>query len=202
MIRRRLLRAAFGALVLIASVTVSEVAHAQRPDSGAVRPRAGRLGRGNAARIEQRQQQRANRPLTPRQQLLQQRVRQAFNGVVRRQLNLNDDQVKRLGDVDRQYQIQRNQVNRDEREARLGLKAALEDTSRTPDQARVDDYMSRLLKAQHRRAEILEAEQKDLSAFLTPVQRAKYFALRDQLTRRIQEIGQDSTGRGGARRPE
>jgi hypothetical protein len=198
---RHVLHAAFGALIATASVTLSDVAHAQRPDSGAVRPRAGRLGRGNAARIEQRQQ-RANRPLTPRQQLLQQRVRQAFSGVVRRQLNLNDDQAKRLGDVDRQYQIQRNQVNRDEREARLGLKAALEDTSRTPDQARVDDYMSRLLKAQHRRAEILEAEQKDLSAFLTPVQRAKYFALRDQLTRRIQEIGQDSTARGGARRPE
>jgi Spy/CpxP family protein refolding chaperone len=196
--RRGVLHAALGAWIAAASVTVSDTARAQRPDSGAVRPRAGRLGRGNPARVEQR----ANRPLTPRQQLLQQRVRQAFDGVVRRQLSLNDEQVKRLSEVDRQYQVQRNQVNRDEREARLALREALEDSSRTPDQAKVDGYMSRLVKAQHRRAEILEAEQKDLSTFLTPVQRAKYFALRDQLTRRIQEIVQDSIGRGGARRPK
>jgi hypothetical protein len=196
--RRGVLHAALGAWIAAASVTVSETARAQRPDSGAGRPRAGRLGRGSPARVDQR----ANRPLTPRQQLLQQRVRQAFDGVVRRQLSLNDEQVKRLSEVDRQYQVQRNQVNRDEREARLALREALEDSSRTPDQAKVDGYMSRLVKAQHRRAEILEAEQKDLSTFLTPVQRAKYFALRDQLTRRIQEIVQDSIGRGGARRPK
>lgn len=147
-----------------------------------------------------------------RQQALARQIRQTFNGVVKRQLGLNDEQMRRLQQTDNRFQKERNEVGKDERTARLALKAALEDTTAAPDQAKVDDYLSRLVKAQRRRADILEAEQKELSSFLTPVQRAKYFALRDQLVRRIGQLRQDNPGagradapsgrRGGARPPE
>ena len=38
------------------------------------------------------------------------------------------------------------------------------------------------------RTGIREAEQKELGGFLTPLQRAKYQALHDQLNRRVQEM--------------
>ena len=165
-----------------------------------------RRGGGRAERKAARADARAGRAgqpaANPKQQALAKQVRQAFRGVVRKQLALNDEQVKKLNEVDDRFQLQRNEVNRDERQALLALKGALEDTSGNPDQAKVDEYMSRLVKAQHRRADILESEQKDLSGFLTPVQRAKYFALRDQLNRRIAQLRQqDSTAAGRAGRP-
>lgn len=181
---------------LLASSGVATVAAAQTDTAARTRPRAaGRMGRGGrgGGRVEAD-------AMTPRQQALAKQVRQAFSGVVRKQLNLSDDQVKRLDATDLRFQKERNEVGRDERDARVALKNALEDTTSTPDQAKVDEYMSRLVKAQHRRADILEAEQKELSGFLTPVQRAKYFALRDQFTRRVAAMGQD--GRRGGPPPE
>jgi Spy/CpxP family protein refolding chaperone len=132
----------------------------------------------------------------PPRELLR-KVRQAFMGQVRRQLNLTDEQAKRLQDVDRKFEQQRNQLRKDEGDARRALRVALEDTTTAPDPAKVEEYLNRLVKDQHRRADVLEAEQKELAAFLNPVQRAKFFALRDQLARRINEL--QGQGRGGRR---
>jgi Spy/CpxP family protein refolding chaperone len=186
-------------LILGALLASSTVAVAQVDTGAGARPRAGRVGGGRGGRGAARGAA-AGGAVNPRQQALAKQVRQAFSGVVRKQLNLNDDQMKRLDATDQRFQKERNAVGRDERDARVALKAALEDTTGTPDQAKVDDYMSRLVKAQHRRADILEGEQKELSGFLTPVQRAKYFALRDQLTRRVSQMRQD--GRRGGPPPQ
>ena len=137
-----------------------------------------------------------DKPL-PKQQPLQRQVRQAFAGVLRRQLNLNDEQLKKLQDIDVKYQRQRTDVVRDERAARADLRTALGDSSATPDQGKVDGYLTRLIQAQRKRADLLEAEQKELSGFLNPVQRAKYLALREQLQKRIAALRADD-GRGRA----
>jgi Spy/CpxP family protein refolding chaperone len=174
-------------LVAGAMVLIGASAGAQRTDTLRPRARAGRVGgRGRAG---------GPPPDGPRRQMLAREVRQAFQGVVRRQLGLTDEQAKRLEQVDTRYAAQRTEVNKDERSARQSLRAALDDTGTAPDQGKVDDYVNRLLKAQRRKADIQEAEQKDLSAFLTPVQRAKYLGLREQLNQRIQQIARD--GRGG-----
>lgn len=187
-------------------VTVGGAVGAQSRDS---MPPRGRGARGaRAGQLLPNARARAGRDTPPpataanaNQQALARQVRQAFAGVVRRQLSLNDDQARRLQQVDDYYQKQRGEVNKDEREARLALKTALEDSTATPDQAKVDEYMGRLVKAQRRRAELLEAEQKDLSGFLNPVQRAKYVALRDQLNRRIAQLRQQGTAAAPAAAP-
>jgi TolA-binding protein len=185
-----------GLLIAIGSAGASQTASAQR----ATNPRA-------AARKEARQEARAAaKNETPadraaRQQRLAGQVRDAFARVVKQRLNLSDDQARRLKEVDDRYEAQRNDVARDERQARQALRAALaapSGTSGTSDQSAVDGNMARVMKAQRRRSEILEAEQKDLGTFLTPVQRAKYFALRDNLARRIQQVRQN----GGAAKPD
>lgn len=158
---------------------------AQRPDSGTKRPggRGGLRGQPPAER-----------------QLLQRQVRQAFAKAVRRQLNLSDDQMRKLQSVDLKYERQRIALLRDERQARQGLKSTMDDSANV-DQARVDGYLSQLVKAQRTRADLLESEQKELTGFLTPLQRAKYFAMKERLNRRMQELAQQSGGRGAVEPP-
>lgn len=130
-------------------------------------------------------------------QALRREVRQRFAEVVRRQLALTDDQAQRLQQTDTKYQRQRQEIQRDERDARQGLRRMLADTAGTPDATKVDQYISRLVQAQRKRADLLEAEQKDLAGFLNPVQRAKFMALREQLNQRITELNRQGGGRRG-----
>jgi Spy/CpxP family protein refolding chaperone len=152
----------------------------QRSDSGAPRP-GGRGGLRGQPPAEQ--------------QLLQRQVRQAFARAVKRQLNLSDDQMRKLQSVDFKFERQRIALIRDERQARLGLKIAMDDSANV-DQAKVEGYLSQLVKAQRTRADLLESEQKELAGFLNPLQRAKYFSMKERLNRRMQELAQPNGGRG------
>ena len=137
----------------------------------------------------------------PEQQALVRRIRQAFGGVVQRQLNLSSENFAKFQRVDRQFQQQRNQLQRGERQTRLALKAAMEDTG-TVDQAKIAGYLNELTQAQRKRADLIDAEQKELSTFMTPLQRAKLQALREQLNRRIAQMQQQAAaGRRGGKLP-
>jgi Spy/CpxP family protein refolding chaperone len=130
-------------------------------------------------------------------QALARQVRQAFNAVVRRELDLNDEKWRHLQQVEKRYQQQRGQLQRDEREARVGLRTAMEDTARAGgvDEDKISHYLDQLVQAQHRRADLLDAEQKELASFLTPLQRAKYQGLREQLNQRVNAV-RKANGRG------
>jgi len=132
------------------------------------------------------------------QQMLVRRIRQAFGGVVRRQLNLDDAKFQQFTKVDRQFQQQRTQLLRDERQTRLALRAAMQDSTNV-DQAKIAQYLTDLTQGQRKRADLVEAEQKELSSFLTPLQRAKLQGLRENLERRVARMLQQPPpgGRGG-----
>jgi hypothetical protein len=176
-----------GMLLLIATAAGAQVAETA-------------TGRGPAR--QQRRQQQLGRATPNDRQLLQRRVRQAFAGVVQKQLNLNPAQMQTLQRTDQKYEQQRRGVVIDERNARLSLKAAMEDSSGHPDQDKIAESLDQLVRGQRRRAELLEAEQKELSTFLSPLQRAQYFSLKERLTKKLLEVQRDSTvGRGGAAPP-
>ena len=110
---------------------------------------------------------------------------------------MSEEKWQQFDRVDRKFEQQRNQLRRDERQARLGLKAAMEDTANV-DQNKISQYMDQLTQAQRRRAEILDAEQKELAAFLSPLQRAKLLSLREQLNQRVRDMQQGGNrGRRG-----
>jgi hypothetical protein len=67
----------------------------------------------------------------------------------------------------------------------------------SPRQGEISALMDRLIKTQRQRADIQEAEQKELSNYLTPLQRAKYFALEQQIRQRVTQMRQLQQGRGG-----
>jgi hypothetical protein len=179
--QHRLSSLALAAFIAGGSMASAHIAEAQR----ATNPRAARREARAAAKAD------AN---GERRQALAGQVRQRFAQVVKQRLNLNDDQAKRLREVDERYEQQRSDAAREEREARQAIRAALAAPEGSRDQAKVDESMARVMKAQRRRSEILEAEQKELGGFLTPVQRAQYFALRDNLARRIQQMRQNGRG--------
>jgi periplasmic protein CpxP/Spy len=117
---------------------------------------------------------------------------------VRRQLNLDAGKMQQLQRVDQKYEQQRRQVLKSEREARLNLKTAMQDSTGHPDQDKIAQYMDQLVHGQRQRADLLEGEQKELAGFLSPLQRAQYFALKERVTRKLMELRTDSAaGRGG-----
>lgn len=68
---------------------------------------------------------------------------------------------------------------------------------------RVAAALDRLLQVQRSRLDIVAEEQRDLAAFMTPVQRARYAALQEQLRRRVQTMQRRraAAGPGGMARP-
>jgi Spy/CpxP family protein refolding chaperone len=135
----------------------------------------------------------------PRRQALMGQVRQAFARTVRKQLSLTDEQMQSLQRVDVKYEQERRALLRDERQARIGLLAAMADST-SADQSKIARQLDALVQGQRKRADLLDSEQKELSSFLTPLQRAKYFAIKERLNRRLQELTQgDSAGRRGGR---
>ena len=134
-----------------------------------------------------------------RRQALEQRVRQRMAAVVKERLGLSDDQMRRLGEVNRDIEGQRRLLNQQERDLRVGLRAELI-RGDSASQDRVARFVDQLIDVQRRRIDLLSREQRALAAFMTPVQRAQYLAIQDQLRRRMEEM-RGRSRRGGARRP-
>jgi len=172
------------ALAVATALAFSNAAASQLPDSsirraGVVARPGAQAGRGGQvprnARKQQLQQEQAaagvNRPALERQ------IGQAIARNMRRQLNLNDQQMQSLSRVNTKFDVQRRNLLRDERATRQNLKAAMADTV-SPDQNRISQYLDQILQEPHRRADLQAAEQKELSSFLTPLQRAQYLVIK------------------------
>jgi Spy/CpxP family protein refolding chaperone len=127
-------------------------------------------------------------------------VRQAIARAVRKQLKLTDDQMGKLQRSNTKFEQQQRQLLREERATRMNLRTAMADTAK-PDQAKITQYLDQLVQLQRRRADLLESEQKELSEFLSPMQRAQFLALRERITRRIQQL-EGPPGPGGPPLPD
>ena len=150
-------------------------------------------GRPGALTPEQREAARAERrgggegPGVGQRPLLEQQIRERFAGVVRNQLRLDDRQMRQLGDVSRRFEGRRRGLNVRERSARDVLRTEVA-ADRNADNPRVATALQEILSIQKERTAIVEDEDKELANFLTPVQRARWFALQDQFRRRVEEL--------------
>ena len=125
--------------------------------------------------------------------VLEQRLRERVAAITRERLQLDDAQMAKLQAVNARLAPQLAAVAAQERQTRQQLRAQLMLAS--PDQNVVGTLLDSILRLQKQRIALLESEQKDLSAFLTPVQRAKYMALQAQIRRRAEELrGQNARG--------
>lgn len=139
------------------------------------------------------------RPGGPQREELERRFRERSAEIARRQLQLNDEQMSRLRAVNRQFETQRVALFAEERRARQALRTEL--TSAAPNQQRVAALLDELMGVSRRRFDVQASEQRELAKFLTPVQRAKYFGLQNQLRQRMEQVQRRGGPRGGRRRP-
>jgi capsule polysaccharide export protein KpsE/RkpR len=133
----------------------------------------------------------ANRPA------LDQQFRERVNKLTQDRIGLTDAQMAQLKQSNARFAPQLSQVAAQERETRRQLRQEMTSGGQ-PNQQHVSDLLDASLRLQKQRISIVEAEQKELARFMTPVQRARYIALQQQFRRRTQELsGQNGTQKDG-----
>lgn len=133
----------------------------------------------------------ANRPA------LDQQFRERVNKLTQDRIGLTDAQMAQLEQSNARFAPQLSQVAAQERETRRQLRQEMTSGGQ-PNQQHVSDLLDASLRLQKQRISIVEAEQKELARFMTPVQRARYIALQQQFRRRTQELsGQNGTQKDG-----
>ena len=150
-----------------------------------VTPREQRLER-QRLRQERRQQTLGQQPGAGanRQQLVQ-ALQQKVYQVVKTRVGLDDGQMQRLQGVNRSFAPRRKQLNEQERTLRQSLRAEM--TSASPDQQKIEDQWKQLRGLQRQRLDILDEEDAQLAGFMTPLQRARYHAIQEQLRRQVEQ---------------
>lgn len=129
--------------------------------------------------------------------MLEDQVRRRFAQVLKNQLGVTDQQLERVLDINSRYSVRRRELLQEEREVRMSLRreVAAGDSTR---QGQVAALLDRMLAAQRQRIDVLEQEQRELAGVLTPMQRASYFGIEEQIRQRIEGM---RGGRAGAPPP-
>ncbi len=175
------------ALLVVSPLSTSA---AQRGDRG-----GDRLGGG--ARVNREQ--------------LELRFRLRLATLLKTQLGLSDEGMRQLSDVNQRFDLQRREVNRREMMTRRALREEVLKHD-SADVARIEQLLTEQFKIERERIDLTEAEQRELSKFLTPVQRARYLGVQEQIRREMdqlrgrgmQPLGEPPQGRvapRGQRRP-
>jgi len=129
--------------------------------------------------------------------MLEQRLRERTGQMVQRRLELTDDQMKKLQSANQQFEKRRGDLIAREREVRRGLRAQM--LAEKPDQNRVSQLLDQTMQLERQRLDLVQSEQRELARFLTPVQRAKLFAIQTELRRRTQQLRNQRLDRANAR---
>jgi Spy/CpxP family protein refolding chaperone len=143
----------------------------------------------------------------PQRTRLEGEIRRSFARAVRERVGLSEDQMQRLAPLTQKHERQRRLLQQEERNARVALQTQLR--SDTPDTAAVAKLLETLLDVQRRRFQMIETEHRELATVMTPVQRARYLGLQEQVRRRLEQMRQglppggagEAGARPGRRRP-
>lgn len=145
-----------------------------------------------------------DRPQPPRdaaqREVLEQRVRERMAQMLRTQLGMNDEQIRRFQATNRRFEAQRVGLFNQEREVRGELRQLIEGGDTTQHQ-RIGTLLDRTIQLQRQRIDLQEAEQKELSTFLNPVQRARLYGIEEQLRRRMDTLRDGPPGGGRMEQP-
>ena len=142
----------------------------------------------------------------PRRTALEQRFRERFAEVVKQRVGLTDVQMQQLTEVNARFETRRRELFARERALRGEMRRALAGGEDQGTQDKVARLLEQALRVQRERLDLLEEEDRALTSFMTPIQRARYFGMQEQMRRRVDEMRRghgerDSTPPDGARRP-
>ena len=118
-------------------------------------------------------------------------------GIMKERLSLNDEQLDKLAEVTRRFERERFSQRGAEYRLRMSLRRELMKGD-SASQERVAELIDEMPDVERRGIDLMEREQRELSQFLTPVQRARFIALQDEIRRNMEQIRErrDSTQAG------
>ena len=137
---------------------------------------------------------------------LRQRIEERFASRVQQELGLNNDQAAKLRSSSQQFGTRHRDLRARQQQLREALGAQLR-----PGVAANQDSVARLTDAlidlRLTAAQLTRDEMKDVGKYLSPVQRARYFMMRERFQHRVKELRDrremrfsDDGGRGGQER--
>jgi hypothetical protein len=132
------------------------------------------------------QQRPANAPAAKRQ-LLEQQVRQRMWRVAKQRIGFTDEQMLRLESSSQRFDQRRRELAQQEKAQRVQLRSQILADS-AANQSAIATSLDKLHDLQRQRLELQSDEQKEYATFMTPLQRAKYLALQEQVRKRLQEL--------------
>jgi len=143
-------------------------------------------------------------PDSARAEELRLEIERRFGERVRTELALTDEQTTKLKATQERFGERRRALMRAQMERRRGLQGQM----RPGVQANADS-VRKLMDAMHAgRQDMLKVEQdedREMSGYLSPVQRAQFQMMRQRFVERVQEVRRERAGmrgQGGAGRPQ
>jgi hypothetical protein len=127
---------------------------------------------------------------------LRQKIEDRFAARVQEELGLTDDQAAKMRVTASTYFAKRRTLEQNERKLRQALAGQLR-----PGVAANQDSVSKLiegmLQVREKYLQTFREEIKEQSAYLSPVQRAQYYMLREKLLERVRQARENSQDRRG-----
>jgi Spy/CpxP family protein refolding chaperone len=148
-------------------------------------------GRGRGA-MPRRLADRADSP--------ERRFEQRLDSIVMQRLALSEEQRVRVREVASRTEKSRRQLRLEEIDVRLAMRREMLAGDKA-DEARVAQLLDAIPQLERRRVDLLDQEQRELATVLSPIQRARYFALQDELRRGLQELQRRRLGARDDREP-
>ncbi|MHB1094609.1 MAG: Spy/CpxP family protein refolding chaperone [Gemmatimonadaceae bacterium] len=172
------------ALGLVAGTAVAQNPPAQPNPAAQPQPQA-RAGMRAQARAPQDRAQ------------LEQQIRNRIANQLKNQLKLSDDQFTKLQATNKRFEEKRRLLVEQERDARMSMRDLIL-AGDTTNQAKVSGALDKMMQIQRQRFELVEQEQKELAGYLTPMQRARFLGMQEQMRRRMDDMRAQAGRRGAA----
>lgn len=185
----------FRALVglgLVAGVAVAQNPPAAQPK--AAQPKAQQAPQpAPGAQPGQPGQMRGPGPMNRQQ--MEQQIRNRIGNQLKKGLNLSDDQFAKLQATNKKFEEKRHLLNEQERDARMAMRDLMI-SGDTTNAAKVTAGLDRILLIARQRFDVVEQEQKELAGYLSPMQRARFLGMQEQMRRRIEDLRAQAGRRG------
>ena len=121
--------------------------------------------------------------------------------VAKQRIGFTDDQMLRLEQSTQRFDVQRRTLAQQEKAQRVALRREILADS-AANQSAIAASLDRLHDLQRQRLDLQTQEQSELATFMTPLQRAKFLALQEQVRKRMQELLRARPESGAAASPE
>ena len=125
-------------------------------------------------------------PVAQRKQLEQQ-IRQRLWRVAKQRIGFTDEQMLQLERTSQRFDQRRRALAQQEKAQRVELRSQILADSGANQRA-IAASLDKLHDLQRQRLDMQSDEQKEFATFMTPLQRAKYLALQEQVRKRLQEL--------------